>query len=194
MKLRPTLAVALTLSMVPFAAMADGTMPQMDFHNPLTLSQVVWMVVIMVALYVTLSKWGLPQIGSVLENRASKIKHDLEAARAAKAEADRAVAALNATMQQARSKAQADIAKAETDAKAKALEDAKALNAKLDAQLEHSERQIAQAHNAALAAIKPVASETASTMLLRLVNKLPDQAVLDAQISGAIDQRQAAAG
>lgn len=180
------------LSLVPFAALADGTMPQMDFHNPLTTAQVVWMAVILVVLYVALSQWGLPQIGAVLENRASTIQRDLETARAAKAEADKAVAALNATMQQARSKAQADIAKAETDAKAKALADAKALNAKLDAQLEYSERQIADARSAALAAIKPVASETAATMLSRLVNRLPQQAMLDAEISTAIDQRQAA--
>ena len=38
------------LAMAPTAALAEGTMPQMDFSNPLTTSQVVWMVIILVAL------------------------------------------------------------------------------------------------------------------------------------------------
>jgi F-type H+-transporting ATPase subunit b len=116
----------------------------------------------------------------------------LETAKAAKAEADQAVAALDATVKQARNKAQADIAKAESDAKAKALADAKALNAKLDAQLEYSERQIEQARNAALAAIKPVAAETAATILTRLVGRSPEASVLDAELQAAITRRTAA--
>ncbi len=192
MRLRPNFAVLLMFSMAPFAAKAEGTMPQMDFHNPLTAYQVIWMVVILVALYITLSTWGLPQIGAVLENRANTIRQDLEIAKAAKAEADQAVAALDATIKQARNKAQADIAKAESDSKAKALADAKALNAKLDAQLEYSERQIEQARNAALAAIKPVAAETATTILTRLVGRSPDPSVLDPELQAAITSRTAA--
>jgi F-type H+-transporting ATPase subunit b len=191
MMLRPNFAVLL-MFMVPFAAKAEGTMPQMDFHNPLTAYQVIWMVVILVALYITLSTWGLPQIGAVLENRATTIRRDLETAKAAKAEADQAVAALDATVKQARNKAQADIAKAESDAKAKALADAKTLNAKLDAQLEYSERQIEQARNAALAAIKPVAAETAATILTRLVGRSPEASVLDVELQAAITRRTAA--
>ncbi len=191
MRPRPNFAVLL-MFMVPFAANAEGTMPQMDFHNPLTAYQVIWMVVILVALYIILSTWGLPQIGAVLENRATTIRRDLETAKAAKAEADQAVAALDATVKQARKKAQADIAKAESDAKAKALADAKALNAKLDAQLEYSERQIEQARNAALAAIKPVAAETAATILTRLVGRSPEASVLDAELQAAITRRTAA--
>jgi F-type H+-transporting ATPase subunit b len=192
MRLRSNFAVLLMFSMAPFAAKAEGTMPQMDFHNPLTAYQVIWMVVILVALYITLSTWGLPQIGAVLENRANTIRQDLEIAKAAKAEADQAVAALDATIKQARNKAQADIAKAESDSKAKALADAKALNAKLDAQLEYSERQIEQARNAALAAIKPVAAETATTILTRLVGRSPDPSVLDPELQAAITSRTAA--
>jgi F-type H+-transporting ATPase subunit b len=67
---------ALSLSVAataPALALAGQTMPQMDFHNPLTVDQVWWMAVILVVLYVTLSRWGLPQIGKVLVTRASVI-------------------------------------------------------------------------------------------------------------------------
>ncbi len=187
---RSTLAIA--LSMVPAAAMAEGTMPQMDFQNPLTLSQVEWMAVILVVLYFTLSRWGLPQIGSVLEARASRISSDLEAAQIAKAEADKAAAELNALMKQAREKAQADIAKAEAESKAKAFLEAKELNDKLDAQLEYSEKQIKDARNTALAAIKPVAADVAATLLAKLTGKAPDDAVVVPEIDAAIAARKAA--
>jgi len=180
------------LAMAPTAALAEGTMPQMDFSNPLTTSQVVWMVIILVALYFILSRWGLPQIGAVLENRATTIARDLEAARAAKAAADKAVAELNATMKKARDAAQAEIAKAESDAKAKALADAKALAAKLDAQLAYSEKLIAESRAAALAAIKPVAEAASVEMLTRLTAKTPDHNLLSPQIDAALAARKAA--
>ncbi len=167
-------------------------MPQMDFSNPLTTSQVVWMGVILVVLYFALSRWGLPQIGNVLETRATTIAQDLEAARAAKAEADRAVAELNATMKKARESAQAEIAKAEADAKAKALADAKALAAKLDAQLAYSEKLIADARTAALAAIKPVAASTAVEMLTRLTGKTPAVPAVGPEIDAALTALKAA--
>ena len=185
-------AFIFALAMSPTAALAEGTMPQMDFSNPLTTWQVVWMVVILVALYIILSRWGLPQIGAVLENRATTISRDLEAARAAKAEADKAVAALNATMKKAREAAQADIAKAESEAKAKALADAKVLAAKLDAQLAYSEKQIAESRAAALAAIKPVAEAASAEILRRLTAETPDHGILSPQIDTALAARKAA--
>ncbi len=185
------LAVILA-SMVPAAALADGTMPQMDFHNPLTTSQVLWMVVIMVALYLVLARWGLPEMGAVLENRAALIARDLAAARAAKKEADEAVKALNATMKQARAAAQSEIAAAVAEAKTKALQEAAAASARLQAQLAESEAQIEAARQAALAAIKPVAEEAARTMLARLTGRPADPAAVANEVDATISARQAA--
>ncbi len=185
------LAVILA-SMVPAAALADGTMPQMDFHNPLTTSQVLWMVVIMVALYLVLARWGLPEMGAVLENRAALIARDLAAARAAKKEADEAVKALNATMKQARAAAQSEIAAAVAEAKTKALQEAAAASARLQAQLADSEAQIEAARQAALAAIKPVAEEAARTMLARLTGRPADPAAVANEVDATISARQAA--
>jgi F-type H+-transporting ATPase subunit b len=185
-------AIALAFACCPAAAMAQSNMPQMDFSNPLTTSQVVWMAIIMVALYLLLSRWGLPEIGKVLEHRAKTIETDLETARAAKVEADRAVAELNRTMKHARDAAKAEIAKAVAEAKAKALAEAEALKARLDAQLDESEAQITKAREAALAAIKPVAATAAAEILQRLTGRAPDAAALTPQIEAAYTARQAA--
>jgi F-type H+-transporting ATPase subunit b len=186
------IALAIVAVMAPSAAFAESNMPQMDFSNPLTTAQVVWMAIILVALYLTLSRWGLPEIGKVLEHRAQTIGADLETARAAKAAADHAVAELNKTMQQARAAAQADIAKAVAEAKAKALAQSQAMAEKLEAQLEDSEAQITAARTAALAAIKPVAADAASEILARLTGKIPAGDMLTPQIDAAYAARAAA--
>jgi F-type H+-transporting ATPase subunit b len=186
------LALTSAFVLAPALALAGETMPQMNFQNPLTIDQVGWMVVIMLVLYFLLSRWALPQIGKVLEHRAATITGDLEAARSAKAEADAAVAALNKTMNDARSAAQAEIAEAVAKAKAQARANAVALQAALDAQLEASEAQISAAREAALAAIKPVAADTAAEILAKLTGQTPDTAALVPEIDAAYAALKAA--
>jgi F-type H+-transporting ATPase subunit b len=186
---RTTLTALLTLA--PAAALADGGMPQMAFHNPLTYTQVIWMVVILVVLYVLLAGWGLPQMGAVLENRAGLIAAKLAAAQAAKNQADVAARTMTVTMKQARQAAQAEIVKAVTDAKAKAAADAAALNASLDAKLAESEAQIQAARAQALAAIKPVAIDAAAAILLRLTGQALPPEALQLHVDAAMTDRAA---
>ena len=75
--------------LLPAVARAEG-MPQLDFANPLTTSQVVWGVIIFAVLYVLLARIGLPKVGEVIEQRARHIAADLETAQKSKAQADAA--------------------------------------------------------------------------------------------------------
>ena len=54
--------------LLPSLAIAEG-MPQLDFANPLTTWQVIWGAIIFILFYLLVSRWGLPQVGSVLEMR-----------------------------------------------------------------------------------------------------------------------------
>jgi F-type H+-transporting ATPase subunit b len=186
------LATTALLLLSPAAAMAEGTMPQMDFHNPLTGAQVLWMVVILVVLYFVLARWGLPEVGKVLENREAVILRDLTAAQGAKSAADQAVTQLNATMAQARNSAQAQIAAAVAQAKAEAAVQAAALAAKLDQKLAESEAQIAAARRQALGAIKPVAAEAAGTIMLKLTGTEPASDALGQRVDEALAARKVA--
>jgi F-type H+-transporting ATPase subunit b len=180
------------LMLSPAAALAEGTMPQMDFHNPLTGSQVVWMVVILVVLYFALSRWALPGVGKVLENRSAVILRDLSAARGAKTEADEAVAALHATIAQARQKAQAEVAEMLGQAKAAAAAKAAAQAERLEQDLAASEQRIATARAAAMAAIKPVAEQTAGSIVLKMTGKPVGAETLSEQVDAALAARKAA--
>ena len=67
-------------------------MPQLDFATPLTTSQVVWGAIIFIVLYILASRFALPQVASVLEERANHIARDLENAQQAKEKSDAAAA------------------------------------------------------------------------------------------------------
>jgi len=159
------LAVAGLLAAGP--AMAKG-MPQLDFANPLTIAQVVWLAIVFVVLYVLLSQWALPQVADVLEVRAKAIASDLDAARQAKTEADQAVAELTRATREAHAGAQAEIQKAVDEAKAAAEAQSATLNARLNAQIAEAEQRIAQARAAAMGALEQVASTTAFDVVARL--------------------------
>ncbi|HLJ06213.1 MAG TPA: F0F1 ATP synthase subunit B', partial [Acetobacteraceae bacterium] len=93
--------LALLGVLLPAAAHAEG-MPQLDFANPLTTSQVVWGAIIFIVLYILASRFALPQVASVLEERASHIARDLTGAQQAKTEADKAVAEVSEATAKAR--------------------------------------------------------------------------------------------
>ena len=185
-------STALLLTLAPSAAMAESALPQMDFSNPLTWAQVGWMVVIMVVLYLVLAHWGLPEIGKVLENRAAVIARNLAAARAAKQEADQAVAVLGATLAAARSNAHAELAKAMADARAEAAALAAESNAKLDAKIADSEARIEAARAAAVAAIRPVATEATGEILRKLAGMAAQQDQLVNYVDAVLAARKVA--
>jgi F-type H+-transporting ATPase subunit b len=186
MKLVPILSAGLLL--VPVAARAAG-MPQLDFSSPLTISQVVWGAIIFALLYFILARKGLPLVASVLDERASKIAHDLEGARAAKLSADAGMAEAQAATAKARAEGQAAVSAAVNEAKAAAAAQAESLNARLEAQLQESETQIAQARASAMGAIRQVARDTATTVVTRLTGAPPAAGIVDAAIASAMDAR-----
>lgn len=186
------LGTALLLSLAPSAALARSALPQMDFSNPLTGTQVIWMVVIIVVLYLVLARWGLPSVGKVLENRATTIAKNLAAARAAKQEADQAVRVLAATLASARANAKAELSKAIETAKAAAAAEASKQNAALEAKIADSEIQVEAARKAAIAAIKPVAIETTSDLLAKLTGITPGQNEIARYVDAAYAARKAA--
>ena len=179
------LLAALLLLALPAAAYAAG-MPQLDFTTPLTTSQVVWGALIFSLLYVLASRVALPEVASVLEQRAAHIGRDLEAARAAKIEADAAVAELTRATHEAHAAAQAEIAQALASAKAAAAQQAEALNARLDTQIMAAEQRIGAARDSALGALGQVAADTAQAVVARLTADAVDAQVVDRAVAAAL--------
>ena len=182
---------ALLLASSATAEEVKKGMPQLDFHNPLTISQAVWLVLIFVALYLALSNWALPKVAHVLEARAKTIAADLDAARGAKGQADAAIAELTAATLAAQATARGEIATAVAAAKEATDAQAVILNAKLEAQLATAEHQIEAARAAAVGALRQVASETTSVVVTRLTGVAANQVAIDSAVDIALAARAA---
>ena len=174
---------------LPGAAHAASNLPQMDFSNPLNLAQVVWLVIILVALYFILARWALPGVGAVLADRAHRIQVDLDAAHRAKTEADAAIAELQAAIKTARDEAQAEVSRATETAKAEAARQAETLARKLDEQLARAEAEIAAARTEAMTSIRPIATETAALLVGRLTGGALELGRIDHGIQDALAAR-----
>jgi F-type H+-transporting ATPase subunit b len=176
------------LLLLPTAAMAEG-MPQLDFATPLTISQVVWGAIIFIVLYILASRFALPKVASVLEERANHIARDLENAQQAKEKSDAAAVEVAQATAKARAEAQAAINAALDDAKAAAAKQTATLNERLEKQLVAAEASIAAARASAMGALRQVATETAATVITRLTGAPPEQARLDGAIAHALSAR-----
>ncbi len=174
------------------AAQAD-TMPQLDFGNKLLTAQVVWGALIFAVFYLLVSRWGLPQVGAILEMRAETIARDLDQARDARDDARRAVSELTAARQKAYAQSQAEIAEASRKAKAEAAHLAAEQEARLDAQLAESERQIGAARAAAMGALLQVATDTAGAIVARVADFHADPPRVEQAVSQVLRARGLAA-
>jgi F-type H+-transporting ATPase subunit b len=168
--------------------MAEG-MPQLNFATPLTTSQVVWGALIFIVLYILAKYFALPQVATVLEERANRIARDLENAQQAKIKSDQAAAEVAEATAKARAEAQAAINAALEEAKAAAAKQAAILNERLEKQLQDAESRIAAARASAMGALRQVATETAATVIARLTGAAPEQALLDGAIATALSAR-----
>jgi F-type H+-transporting ATPase subunit b len=176
----PTIAIAASTSSVP----VDG-MPQLAFGHPeqgrLLVGQIVWLLLIFAALYFMMANIALPRVGAVIEGRHARIAADLEAAQAAKLEADAAMAAHRASTEAARAEARAAVAGAVHAAQADADAKSAALAVRLNKQIADAEAQIDAARASAMSAIRGVATDTAEALVARLVGRA-DRATVEAAV------------
>ncbi len=164
-------------------------MPQLDFSNPLTIAQVVWMAIIFGLLYYLLARYALPQVAAVIDDRTHRISSDLDSARAAKAQSDAAIAEITEAGRRANAEAQSAIASAIAKAKAEALEQSRAADERLTMQLAEAEHRIADARNTAMGALREVAQSTASAVITRLTGHTPDAAAIEGAVGAVMAQR-----
>lgn len=151
------------------------------FQSQTYASQLVWLVIAFVLLYVLMSKWALPRVGAILESRQKRIDDDIAEAGALKAQSDEAVAAYEKALADARANAQA-IANETRDKQAAAAEvRRKTLEGELNAKLAEAEKTIAATKMAAMSNVRGIAEDATRAIVERLIGVAPsDKAVADA--------------
>jgi F-type H+-transporting ATPase subunit b len=136
-------------------------------------SQLAWLVVSFVLLYVLMSKVALPRIGAILADRDKRIADDLAAAQRFKEQSDAAHTAYDKALADARARAQAMAAATREQQAAAAAATNKQLEFQLHARLAAAEQSIAATRTAALGNVGTIAADTASAIVERLIGQTP---------------------
>jgi len=145
------------------------------FQSQHFASQIGWLVVSFVLLYVLMSRVALPRIGAILAERSKHIAADLAAAQGFKEQSDAARAAYEKALADARARAQA-IANTTREQQAAAAEAAnKRLEAQLHERLAAAERSIAATRAGAMGNVGSIAASTAAAIVERLIGKAPPE-------------------
>ena len=155
--------------------------------NPSTFaSQLVWLAIAFIVLYVLMARLALPRIGKILENREGVIKGDLAEAERLKTQSDEAVAAYEKALADARNRAQA-IAGETRDCQAKEAEaNRKALEERLNVKMADAEKTIAATKTAAMSNVQTIAADAARSIVERLIGKVPDDKAVNGAVSSVI--------
>lgn len=179
--------ISLLVASAP-GAYATG-MPQLDFANPLVTGQVMWGAVIFFIFYIALSRVMLPRVGRVLEDRSKRISGDLDVARAAKHDADKAVAELQQARKDAMAEAQAHLQSVLDEEHRAAEKQMQDINARLATEIAQAEQRVAEEKARALSALKEIAADTTQALVQRLTGVAPDAQLVAQKVQGACAQR-----
>ena len=146
-------------------------------------SQIFWLVVTFIALFLIMWRLAVPKISDALEARQQRIDDNLERAADIKKEAEAAIEAYEKSLADARAAAQSVILEANAKLAEEAAKREAELSDKLQAKMAESEANISAAVDAAMENIRDVAQEVAAAATERLVGEAP----ADADVAGAVD-------
>ncbi len=165
-----------------------GGLPQL---NPATFpTQIFWLALTFITLYYLLSKKALPRVAEVLEERQERISRDLSKAASLKEEAEAVLAQVDKALAEARSEAQALIAKAAAEIDANTQARQAKLGADIAERLRTAEANIAAAKEQAIANVRGAAADIARDVAGRLAGVDVDAAQAEAAVAAVIEERR----
>jgi F-type H+-transporting ATPase subunit b len=136
-------------------------------------SQLLWLTLTFVALYLLMARVALPRVGAIIENRRQRVAGDLADAQSFKDQSDSAIAAYEKALADARGRAQTLANEAREKQAAAAEVHRKSLDAKLNAHIAESEKTIANSRTAAMANGRTIAADAAAAIVERLIGSAP---------------------
>jgi F-type H+-transporting ATPase subunit b len=149
-------------------------------------SQLFWLTVTFVALYLLMSRLALPRIGAILEQRRQHIADDLGEAQRLKSESESTLAAYEKALADARARAQAIAGETHQRLAAEGEERRKTLEAELNARLAEAEETIAATKADAMANVRDIAIDAAGTIIERLIGSSAPPAAVTAAVDAVL--------
>lgn len=161
-------------------------MPQLDLST--FPSQIFWLAVFFVVLYLLMAKLAMPKIERVVDERRRRIESDLDKAGQMKTEAEAVIAAYEKALADARHQAQLTMKETGDKLAALAAERQRQAGAVIAERTTVAEKRIATARSAALADLRGVAVDVARAAASKLVGGTVDEgragAAVDAVLKG----------
>ena len=143
------------------------------FDSSTFASQLVWLTLTFVILYVLMARVAVPRVNSIFEARRKQIADDLAAAEHLKGESETALAAYEKSLAEARGRAQAIANASRAEEAAAAEENRKTLEAELNTRLAKAEQEIAATKTAAMGNVRGIATEAATAIVEQLTGAAP---------------------
>jgi len=142
-------------------------MPQ--FNPEWFASQLLWLAITFVVLYLLMSRIALPRMSSIVEGRQQKIENDLHKAEELRNEAQGVRDEYQRQLQEARGEAQKILRETEEAVTRENNDRLATFNRDMDARVRQAEERIEASKTEALSTIDEVAAETARAAANRLI-------------------------
>ncbi len=156
------------------------------FQSQTFASQLVWLVIAFVLLYVLMAKLALPRVALIIESRQKRIEDDLADASRLKGESDAAVAAYEKALADARNRAQAIANEMRERQTAEADARRKTLDGELNTKLVEAEKTIAATKQAAMGNVRGIAEDATRAIVERLIGQAPNEKAVTAAVADVL--------
>ena len=141
-------------------------MPQLDFST--FLPQIFWLFISLSFLYIVLSRYALPRVSDVIEERKDIIAQDIDSAKEYSEESEKAIEELNLKLSEAKTSSQNLINKSIQDIKEDSEIKKSSLIKEINNEISEAEGDIKEKKETALAEISSISESLAIEMLENL--------------------------
>ena len=138
-------------------------MPQLDFST--FLPQIFWLFISLSFLYIVLSRYALPRVSDVIEERKDIIAQDIDSAKEYSEESEKAIQELNLKLSEAKTSSQNLINKSLQDIKEDSEIKKSSLIKEINDEISEAEGEIKEKKETALAEISSISESLAIEML-----------------------------
>ena len=138
-------------------------MPQLDFST--FLPQIFWLFISLSFLYIVLSRYALPRVSDVIEERKDIIAQDIDSAKEYSVESEKAIEELNLKLSEAKTSSQNLINKSIQDIKEDSEIKKSSLIKEINNEISEAEGEIKEKKETALAEISSISESLAIEML-----------------------------
>lgn len=147
-------------------------MPQLNLDS--YASQIFWLVVALVVLFLILKNVALPRIAAGLEERSDAIEDDLDRAAEFRKKAEEAEAAYDKALADARTKAQEIAQKTRDEIQVEVDAAIAKADAEIAARAAEGEKRIAEIRESAMQAVEEVAGDAAEAVIESVAPEMAD--------------------